>query len=52
MSDSKKYTLVIGASENTERYAYKAADRLREHGHPFDLLSNELPRGRAPRYRC
>ena len=29
-----KPTLVIGASTNPERYAYKAIRMLREHGHP------------------
>lgn len=33
MSTTKK-TLVIGASENPERYSHKAIFMLREHGHP------------------
>lgn len=37
--EKKKLTVVIGASAIPERYAYKAADRLKEHGHPFVLLS-------------
>ena len=28
-----KFTLVIGASENPERYSYKAIRMLRKHGH-------------------
>lgn len=31
----KKKTLIIGASTNPERYAYKAAHRLRDAGHPI-----------------
>ena len=31
---SEKTTLVIGASENPERYSYKAIKMLRSHGHP------------------
>lgn len=30
----KKRTAVIGASENPERYAYKATISLQRHGHP------------------
>lgn len=33
-----KKTLVIGASKNPERYAYKAAERLLGHGHEIELL--------------
>ena len=33
-----KKTLIIGASNNPERYAYKAADRLLSHGHEIELL--------------
>jgi len=33
-----KKTLIIGASNNTERYAYKAAERLLQHGHEIELL--------------
>ncbi|MBP8966742.1 MAG: CoA-binding protein, partial [Paludibacteraceae bacterium] len=33
-----KKTLVIGASTNPERYAYKAAQRLLENGHEIELL--------------
>jgi len=30
----KKRTVIIGASENPERYAYKATISLQKHGHP------------------
>lgn len=33
-----KRTLIIGASMNPERYAYKAADALLKHGHEIELL--------------
>ena len=33
-----KKTLIIGASSNPERYAYKAAERLLSHGHEIELL--------------
>jgi uncharacterized protein len=33
-----KKTLIIGASNNPERYAYKAAERLLDHGHAIELL--------------
>lgn len=33
-----KRTLIIGASKNPERYAYKAAERLLAHGHQIELL--------------
>jgi predicted CoA-binding protein len=33
-----KKTLVIGASKNAERYAYKAAERLLYYGHEVELL--------------
>lgn len=31
-------TLIIGASKNPERYAYKAAERLIQYGHQVELL--------------
>lgn len=37
-ADKKKSTLVIGASKNPERYAFKAAERLLNHGHKIELL--------------
>jgi len=33
-----KKTLIIGASNNPERYAYKAAERLLAYGHEIELL--------------
>lgn len=33
-----KKTLIIGASSNPERYAYKAAERLLSYGHEIELL--------------
>ena len=33
-----KKTLIIGASNNPERYAYKAAERLLHYGHQIELL--------------
>ncbi len=33
-----KKTLIIGASENTERYAFKAAKMLKSHGHEIVLI--------------
>lgn len=31
----KKKTLILGATPNPERYAYLAAQRLTQHGHPI-----------------
>ena len=33
-----KRTLIIGASNNPERYAFKAAENLLAHGHEIELL--------------
>ena len=33
-----KKTLVIGASENPDRYAHKAARSLKQHGHSVELI--------------
>jgi predicted CoA-binding protein len=33
-----KKTLIIGASSNNERYAYKAAERLISYGHEIELI--------------
>jgi predicted CoA-binding protein len=33
-----KKTLIIGASNNPERYSYKAAERLLSHGHEIELI--------------
>lgn len=37
-----KPTLVIGASENPERYSYKAIRMLRQHGHPVFAYGNKV----------
>jgi uncharacterized protein len=34
MDSNPKKTLVLGASDNPERYSFLAVNRLREHGHP------------------
>jgi len=34
-------TLIIGASNNPERYSYKAAERLLEHGHEIELIGRQ-----------
>ena len=36
-----KRTLVVGATDNPERYAYKAATRLLAAGHPIELLGTK-----------
>ena len=36
-----KPTLIIGASENPERYSNKAALSLKKHGHSIYLLGNK-----------
>jgi predicted CoA-binding protein len=41
MTESKK-TLVIGASENPERYSYKAVEKLKKQGYPVIALGNKL----------
>jgi hypothetical protein len=33
-----KKTLIIGASSNSERYSYLAAERLLAHGHDIELI--------------
>jgi uncharacterized protein len=35
-------TLVLGASENPERYAYKAIMALLRHGHPVSAVGNRM----------
>lgn len=34
----EKKTLVLGASDNPERYSYLAIHRLRDHGHPVEAI--------------
>ncbi len=36
-----KYTLVIGASENPERYSNKAISRLKHYGHSIAAIGNK-----------
>jgi predicted CoA-binding protein len=38
---NKKKTLIIGASENPERYANKAFHSLTQHGHPVVMLAHK-----------
>ncbi|MHA4808659.1 CoA-binding protein [Flavitalea flava] len=38
MSDQLKKTLVLGASDNPERYSYLALNRLRSKGHPVEAI--------------
>jgi hypothetical protein len=33
-----KKTVVLGATENPDRYAYRAAQSLARHGHPIELV--------------
>ncbi|MCV9389027.1 CoA-binding protein [Reichenbachiella ulvae] len=39
MTKETKKTVVLGASTNPNRYAYLAAHRLHEAGHPMELVS-------------
>jgi uncharacterized protein len=41
MASSAKKTLVLGASDNPERYSYLAIHRLREHGHPVVAIGKK-----------
>ena len=41
MSTEQKKTLVLGASDNPERYSYLAVNRLRTHGHPVVALGRK-----------
>jgi|SRR5450432_27258 len=41
MSDSSKKTLVLGASDNPERYSFLAINRLREHQHPVVAIGKK-----------
>lgn len=36
-----KLTLVVGASENPDRYSYKATEKLLKHGHPVLLFAKK-----------
>lgn len=37
-----KKTLVVGASENPERYSFKAIHMLRSYGHPVIAIGNRI----------
>lgn len=41
MEQSAKKTLVIGASENPQRYSYLAVNRLRQKGHPVVAIGRK-----------
>lgn len=55
MSSPHKSTLVLGASENPQRYSYLAVNLLREHGHPVIAIGqkagqvNDVPVETLPR---
>jgi predicted CoA-binding protein len=36
-----KKTVVLGATENPDRYAYRAAHSLARHGHPIELVGQK-----------
>ncbi len=38
MESTKKKTLLLGASDNPERYSYLAVNRLRNNGHPVTAI--------------
>jgi predicted CoA-binding protein len=42
MADQTKKTLVLGASDNPERYSYLAVNRLRSKGHPVAAIGRKL----------
>ena len=41
METNLKKTLVLGASDNPERYSYLAVNRLRVHGHPVVAIGRK-----------
>jgi predicted CoA-binding protein len=41
MADQTKKTLVLGASDNPERYSYLAVNRLRGKGHPVVAIGRK-----------
>jgi uncharacterized protein len=41
MPDSPKKTLVLGASDNPQRYSYLAVNRLRSKGHPVVAIGRK-----------
>ncbi len=42
MSSSQKTTLVLGASDNPQRYSYLAMNRLRSMGHPVIAIGRKV----------
>jgi len=36
-----KKTVILGATENPDRYAYRAAHSLARHGHPIELVGQK-----------
>lgn len=41
MEQPKKHTLILGASDNPERYSYLALQRLKNHGHPVTAIGRK-----------
>ena len=41
MDNSKKKTLILGASDNPARYSYLALNRLKNHGHPIVAIGRK-----------
>jgi predicted CoA-binding protein len=41
MANQPKSTLVLGASDNPERYSYLAVNRLRNAGHPVQAIGSK-----------
>jgi predicted CoA-binding protein len=41
MTHPNKKTLVLGASDNPERYSYLAVNRLRANGHPVEAIGRQ-----------
>jgi predicted CoA-binding protein len=44
MEQPKKKTLVLGASDNPERYSFLAVNRLRKNGHPVVAIGKKKVR--------
>jgi predicted CoA-binding protein len=41
MDNSKKKTVILGASDNPARYSYLALNRLKNHGHPIVAIGKK-----------
>ncbi|MBP7556631.1 MAG: CoA-binding protein [Chitinophagaceae bacterium] len=41
MTNGTKSTLILGASDNPQRYSYLALTRLRQHGHPVTAIGRK-----------